>query len=419
MSKLAQRQKFLTNCDAATQTIHAPILDLAQVNGHLNPAGLGHTAEFSALGSFGQSSVGFENLAAYHQADSTGKAPYGGAEYAIVQSPEAEQVCHKMSALHRGAGAIICPSGLAAITTTLLTFKPTVIAVPDNAYYPLQRFLSWHNQPAQLRPVRYPANAAADELAAILTREATGGTPVEMIYLEAPGSGTFEIPDLAGMIALAKAQGIRTVMDNTWASHVRCQPLALGIDLAIQATTKYEGGYADTPSGVVIAAHADDVARLRRASRVLGIGAVAPRICLRLYHRLDSTAARLERHSSSAAYVMDWLAQQPFVESILCPTLPSSPDHPRFKQYFSGGNSLFSVVFKQTITPQHIAALTDRFNLFRVAESWGSHVSLVLPVAGKREFTPLPPGFILRFHIGLEDPADLLRDLSQATALTM
>ncbi|TDR85249.1 Cys/Met metabolism PLP-dependent enzyme [Enterovirga rhinocerotis] len=306
--KTLLRGAFLATCKPATRRIHQPIVDPARVKGHLNPAGLGQARLASKAGSFGQSSVSFESLSAYAAADESGEAPYGGAEYGIVQSPEADAVCRKLAALHGAPGAIICPSGLSAVSTTIDAFAPTAILLPENVYYPAYRYMRERSR-ADL--VTYAAGASVADIGALL--EATAerhGTQHVLLYVEAPGSGTFEIPDLGGIVALARRSGVRTAMDNTWASHARFKPIENGIDIAIQATTKYEGGYGDTPGGVVLARTEPDLAALRRQLRISGNGAVSPQTCTRLFHRLDTLEARLARHEASAAALMRWFEAQ-------------------------------------------------------------------------------------------------------------
>ncbi len=419
LSRIEIRRRFLErDCSDETRTIHQPILDLAAVDGALNPSGLGNAEAFSGTSGLGQSSLGFETLAGFLRADATGLSQYSGAaEYGVVRSADAAAVCDKMAALHGGAGAILCVSGLAAITTALEAFAPRAIALPDTVYRPLLRYVTWLNgkrdQPAVV-PFPYPGNAGADEVERLLASARAADAPIDMVYLEAPGSGTFEIPDIAGIAALSARHGIRSVMDNTWASHARFRPIAQGIDIVIQATTKYEGGYADTPSGVVVAHHEADAVKLAYASRVLGSGAVAPQVCRRLYHRLDSTGERLDRHYDNALKIMDWLRQEPYVAQILCPALPDSPGYSRFLHYFGKGNGLFTVVFREDVRGRQIEAFVDSLNLFRIAQGWGGHVSLVQPVETRRELTPVPRGRMLRFHAGLEDWRDLVRDIAQA-----
>lgn len=412
--KVRRRAEFLDRCRRATRRIHGPILDLGEARGHLNPAGLGKARAYSNGGSLGQSSVGFETLALYAAADEAGRAPYGGAEYAVVQSPEADAVCAKFAALHGGAGAIICPSGLSAIATTIEALAPAVLVVPESIYYPAYRYMT---EAGRAEILSYPSGASGEEVAALLDVATKRCAPPDVIlYLEAPGSGTFEIPDIDGAVAAARRAGVRTVMDNTWASHVRFRPLEHGIDVAIQATTKYEGGYGDTPSGVVIARDEADLGRLRRRLRIGGNGAVSPQTCMRLFHRVDTTAARLDRHDVAAATLVNWFEEQPFVADILSPARESSAYHPRFKRYFGRGNGLFTVAFDEAIPAARVEAFVDGLLLFRVAESWGGHVSLVLPVQpAHRDADALPKGSLLRFHAGLESAGDLLADLAQAS----
>ncbi|HWR39784.1 MAG TPA: aminotransferase class I/II-fold pyridoxal phosphate-dependent enzyme [Patescibacteria group bacterium] len=410
--KCETRRSFLTLCSPETRRLQDPVFNPYAVSGHPNPSGLGDAARFSQTGSWGQSSVLFPTLETYRTADQCGQAPYGGAEYGIPLTPEADAVCRKIAALHHGHGAVICPSGLSAIATTLDAFSPKAVLIPDNVYGPLIRFLNRR----RLKQIRYPAGASAEEFRSALLKARIEYSQREdlLVYIEAPGSGTFEIPDIEGIVAVAQDANLRTVMDNTWASHVRFKPLEHGIDIVVQATTKYEGGYGDTPSGVVIAKHPQDLQIIADELRATGNGAVAPTTCSRLYHRIDTTADRLSRHADTARQLIDWFLKQPFVADVLSPTLKTSLYHERFQRYFGKGNGLFSVVFRPDLPAQRVETFVDALNLFWVAESWGGHLSLVLPVHGKREVTPLPAGYVLRFHAGLEDCQDLLRDLSQA-----
>lgn len=403
-NQVAQRYAFLQVCQPATVEIQQPLVDPVVTRGHPNPAGLGQAARFSIQGSWGQSSVLFPSMEDYAEANASGVSPYGGAEYGVPLTPEADLVCQKIAALHGGCGAVICPSGLSAITTTIEAFSPRAILLPENVYPPLIRYLKRRN----IQYFQYPAGASSDEVDQILQQVCARSYLASdlMLYLEAPGSGTFEIPDISGIAALAKQHGIRSVMDNTWASHVRCKPIQLGVDLVIQATTKYEGGYGDTPSGVVIARTPDDFRQLEQELRASGNGAVAPTTCSRLLLRLDSTAARLDRHYETALRLAQWFQLQGFVEQVLSPALPDSPWHERFNTYFGKGNGLFSVVFKSSVSPEQISAFARALHLFWVGESWGGHVSLVLPAAGLKHS--------LRFHAGLEDAGDLQRDLELA-----
>ena len=415
--KSVPRRRFLATCAPETRNIHEPIVDLCAARGHLNPAGLGVTAAFCTA--TGQSTVAFDTVAAYRIADDEQRSPYGGAEYGIVQTPAAALVCQKMNELHGGAGAVITPSGLNAISTFFAVFLPAggVILMPDGAYGPTFRLLdALAENDDRLTVRRYPARATGAEVAEILREQRDAGRPANIVFLEAPGSHLYEIPDIDGVAAAARVAGARLVMDNSWASHVRFRPLRHGIDIAIQATTKYEGGYGDTPSGVIIARDIGDHRALARHLRVFGNGAVAPETCARLLHRLDSTAERLARQAATVRAIGDWLAAQPFIAEIIDPARPASPDHARLRQYFGEGNGLLTARFAPDVPAASVDAFLDRLHLVRIGESWAAHVTLALPVAPRRALDTVAPGRMVRFSAGLEDAGDLLRDLRQAAA---
>jgi cystathionine beta-lyase len=419
--RIELRRTFLEACAAETIAIQRPILDLGYAKGRLNPAGLGQARELSGF-LVGQTTVAFDTVGDYRDADKKGKSKYGGAEYGIVETPESARVCQEFSRLHGGSGAVILPSGLSAIETVFKTFlkspdgKPTVL-IPDNRYFPTERVL---NDMAQFNPNlhirRYPGNVTGRGIENLIKDiQSADKRRINLLYLEAPGSQTFEIPELKEIIRVAKEYGIPTAMDNSWASHVRFQPLAHGVDVVIQSTTKYEGGYADTPSGIVVAGDKKHFEALARNVRVSGNGAVDSHTCNRLFGRVASTGERLDQHYNSALKVMEWLQQQKFTGQILCPALPGSPDHDRFKEYFGKGNGLFTLVFREDIKPEQVDQFMDSTNLFRIGESWGGHVSLLLPTQPTRKLSELPRGQMVRFSIGLENPNDIVRDLEQAS----
>jgi len=335
--KIQRRQVFLNDCSNPTRLIHDPIIDVQNIDGKLNPAGLGDAHKFSETIGVGQSAVAFETLAAYRTADAEKKCYSGGAEYGVPGGAEAAAVCRKMAGLHDGAGAIICPSGLSAITTTLEAFGPTAIAIPENVYGPLVRFVEEVNKKKNRIPIklfRYSSTADAAEVKALLENTRAAGTPIDMIYLEAPSSKTLEIPDIAGIARLANDEGILSVIDSSGAPHVRFKPLNLGIRVVVLSTTKYEGGWYDTISGFAIAHKPEDLKTLQDYLRATGNGAVAPQTCNRVFHRVDSMQERLDQHYDTALKLMAWFQEQLFVAAILCPALKSSPSHERFKQYF-------------------------------------------------------------------------------------
>lgn len=431
--KIARRREALRQSSFQTRKIQTPIINPFVTRGHPNPSGLGNPVLrwwsirdlFREVGKIfrrppiAQSSVLFSDLATYQGADEKGCSPYGGAEYAIALSPEADAVCQKMAGLYHGFGAVLCPSGLSAITTTLNAFRPDVILLPDNVYFPMERFLKEGG--GRTKVLRYPTGASSEEFNEVLARNKamTSYDPSRtMVYLEAPGSGTFEIPDIEGISQSAKKNTIRVVMDNTWGSFVRCDPFKWGVDIVIEATTKYAGGYGDTPSGLIIAAQDADYKKLARELRITGNGAVASVLCNQLNFRVDSTQARMDQHYKTSLQLMNWFSKQDFVAEVVSPALETSPYHQRFVKYFGQGNGLFSIVFKEQIQQKQVDAFNDALNFFHVGESWGGHVSLVLPVHARHELSEKPQGVVYRYHAGLEDPKDLLRDLDQAVQRT-
>lgn len=427
--KIERRRRALRLSTGATRRIQAPIADPYMTRGHPNPSGLGgrkinwwdvrhlfrEARNIFHRSPLAQSSVLFMNTAAYRHAAAGRKAPYGGAEYAVPLSPDADAVSKKIAGLYGVHGAAICPSGLSAITTTFAAYSPQCILLPDNVYFPVERFLK--EKFPQVAVITYPADASVESFAqSLAAAEKTAKYAVDktMVYIEAPCSGTFEIPDLEGIAKTAKQKGIRTVMDNTWGSFVRCNPFIWGVDLVVEATTKYAGGYGDTPSGVIVAVKEEDHAKIMRELRVTGNGAVPAALCRQLNFRVDSAPSRMDRHFSTALQLMDWFSRQDFVAKVINPASEESRHRDRFIKYFGRGNGLFSVVFKEDISLSQIDAFNDALNFFHVGESWGGHVSLVLPVKTRHRLMDQPQGAIYRYHAGLEDPQDLLRDLDQA-----
>jgi cystathionine beta-lyase len=232
------------------------------------------------------------------------------------------------------------------------------------------------------------------------------------ILLESPGSLSFEIQDVPAITAIARARGITTLIDNTWATPLRLQPLALGVDISIQALTKYVAGHSDAMMGSATATPALWPG-LKAAAYRLGHF-----VCALVLRGLRTLELRLDRHEQSALKIARWLETHPAVDRVWHPALPSHPDHALFCRDFSGSTGLFSIVLKQGSRP-HTAALIDGLQHFGIGFSWGGYESLVLPVELDRirtaTQTPLP-GPIVRLSIGLEDADDLIADLDAGLA---
>lgn len=411
---LTLREKFIQGCSQRTRIIHSPIQDLEETNGTLNPKGLGNAYRYSMnfveKFGWGQSTVGFHRVEDFKAADKNGRAYNGLAEYGIVRSAAVAQVCEKIASLQGAKDAVLFSSGILAITNVLQSLpSDEIVLVPENCYFPTTRAM---DEKLNQNYVKYPSNASPKHVKEIIERLKSEEKKVGAIYMEAPGSQTYEIPDIDGLVALAKELGLKTIMDNTWANHIGFRPLEHGIDIGIEAGTKYQGGYGDTPSGYI---YSNDVDFLARTARVLGTGSVDAATCGRLYHRLDSTKRRMSYQHNSALKAITWFKQQSFVSDVIAPFDIASPDYARFNEYFDQANGLFTVVFNQSAAD--VQAFLDASPLIIKGESWGGHVLLASMCDPKRTMTKIPDGVKVRFSMGLEKPEDAIRSLEVAAPI--
>jgi cystathionine beta-lyase len=246
------------------------------------------------------------------------------------------------------------------------------------------------------------------------------------VYLESPGSLSFEMQDTAAIAKAAHAKaahnkgahekGVVVLMDNTWATPLYFRPLDHGVDLAIQAGTKYIGGHSDVMLGTV-SANAATVAALKNTARFTGLHEAPDDTYLGL-RGLRTLAVRLDRHYESGMAVARWLEQRPEVLRLLHPALPSDPGHAIWKRDFTGASGLFSMVLKP-VPQQAYYAFLDTLELFGIGASWGGYESLAIPFdcAPIRTATRWAPGGpTVRFHIGLEAVEDLIADLERGFA---
>src|ERR1700674_3888151 len=304
------------------------------------------------------------------------------------------------------AGVGLAPSGAAAISTTLLAVLKSGdhLLVCDNAYQPTRNFcngmLARHGvETTYFDPLIGPGIA---NLLKPITRA---------VLIEAPGSQSFEMPDVRAIAAAAHAHGAIVIDDNTWATPLFHRSLEQGVDISIQAATKYIGGHSDIMFGT-ISANATAWPTIVAAIRLLAVCAGPDDVFLAL-RGLRTLAVRLAQHHRSALDIARWLATRPEVVRVLHPALESDPGHAIWKRDFTGASGLFSIVLKPA--PQKaVDALLDTVKLFGMGYSWGGFESLVIPFDcdGYRTATRWAPGGpTLRLHIGLENVEDLKTDL--------
>jgi cystathionine beta-lyase len=309
------------------------------------------------------------------------------------------------------AGVSLLPSGLAAISSAFLAVVHAGdhVLVTDSAYGPTRTFCDQILSRLGVTVTYYDPliGAGIGELIHPNTR---------LVYLESPGSLSFEMQDIPAIAKVAHNKGALVLTDNTWATPLYFRPLDHGVDLVIQAGTKYIGGHSDVMLGTV-SANAATVARLKNTVRHTGQCEGPDDVYLGL-RGLRTLAIRLERHQKSGLTVARWLEERPEVLRLLHPALPSHPGHDIWKRDFSGASGLFSMVLKPVPQKAYYAFL-DSLELFGIGASWGGYESLAIPFdcAPLRTATRWQPGGpTVRFHIGLEAVDDLITDLERGFA---
>lgn len=324
-------------------------------------------------------------------------------------SPTISALEDALADLEDAEKVFLTPSGLSAISTVLLalTNAGDHILVTDSTYRPARTFCD--NQLSRFGvEIEYYDPLIGGGIADLIRPN------TRLVYTESPGSQTFEIQDLAPISAAAKARGALVVTDNTWATPLFFRPFDFGADVTINAGTKYVVGHADALLGV-IAARGPAAQVIHQCHGDLGVSVGPDDVTLAL-RGLRTMAIRLERHQASALRFAEWLETRSEIERVIHPGLPSHPQHALWQTYFTGSTGLFSAILKSQ--PEGaVAALFDALSLFGMGFSWGGYESLVVPFdcTNSRTATEVDlNGRGIRFHIGLEDPADLIADFEAA-----
>ena len=317
-----------------------------------------------------------------------------------------EAICE----LEGGAGCALYPCGAAAVSGALLAFlqQGDHLLMVDSVYEPTRALCDKVLAGYGIETTYYDPQLGS-AIAALIKPN------TKVIFLESPGSLSFDMQDIPAITAVARQHDIVTILDNTWASPILCRPFELGVDVSIQAATKYIVGHSDVMLGTATA-NEKHWPTLREHSYLLGYCTSADDAYAAL-RGLRTLAVRLKQHEKSALTVAHWLTQRPEVETVLHPALPQHPGHDIFKRDFSGSNGLFSFVLKQG-TQQQVEALIEGMAHFKMGFSWGGFESLItatMKLQSLRSATQWPySGPLIRLHIGLEDVDDLIRDLDLA-----
>ena len=334
--------------------------------------------------------------------------PDKNVHYGRYGTPTTAALTGAIADLDGAAGAIAVGSGKSAIVGTLMSLAKAGdrLLVVDNAYAPTRAFASSTLKRFGVETTYYDPRLGEGIADLIDAR-------TRILFLESPGSLTFEVQDVPALVRAAKTKNpdIAVVIDNTWATPLYFKPLEYGVDVSVQAGTKYVGGHSDLMLGLVSVN--ERFLKPVRAGLMDVVGAAAPDDCWLALRGLRTMAVRLARHQASGIEVARWLEQQNVVEEVLHPALESHPDHALFKRDFKGASGLFA--FRLKPGPQSgLAAMLDQMKLFGMGYSWGGFESLLIPCDPTPIRTATPwscDGCLLRIHVGLEDPTDLIEDL--------
>jgi len=348
------------------------------------------------------STVVFETLADAWE-DPAASAGY---VYGLFGTPTTLELGRRVAELENAAHAFVVPSGLSAIGLIYLAYcrAGSHALVPESAYKPNRDL--------------------ADKLLAGLGVEVEAYDPMlgrgvadrlrpntALVWCESPGSVTMEIQDVPAIVAAAHARGVPVALDNSYAAGVLFDAFGHGVDVSMQALTKYVGGHSDLLLGSVSVNDDDAFTRIDRTRRLLGLAA-SPDDCALALRGLQTFDLRLRHLERSTLAVAGWLKARPEIVRVLHPAFPDCPGHDVWRRDFTGSASIFSVVFDPAWEPGRIAAFVEGLRLFKIGYSWGGVTSLVMAYRHVRDYGRQ----LVRFNVGLEDPRDLIDDLAQALA---
>ncbi|MDB5767248.1 MAG: Cystathionine beta-lyase [Collimonas fungivorans] len=354
------------------------------------------------------STVLFKNVAAMRAREWQEKNSY---TYGLHGTPTSFTLEARLAEIEGGQHCLLAPSGLAAITMVDLALLKSGddVLLPDNVYNPNRELGNWLSKDFGITARYYDPMIGAG-IAGLIQPN------TRLVWTEAPGSVSMEVPNLPAICAAAHAKGVLVAIDNTWSAGLALRAFDLGVDIVMQALTKYQSGGSDVLMGAVITRDPALNQKLQMAHMRLGFGVGMDDAYLVL-RSLPTMKLRFDAHDAGARTVAAWLQQQPQISRVLHPAFADCPGHENWKRDFTGAGGLFSVLFDASYSEEQTDRFVDSLKLFKIGYSWGGANSLCVPyrIQGMRKNWQ-DQGTLVRFNIGLEDPQDLIADIEQAFA---
>jgi cystathionine beta-lyase len=345
------------------------------------------------------SSIIYNNMAQYFEP---------GYRYARNGTPLSQSLEDAITQLQGGFGAITASSGLGAITTALLSFLKAGdhLLMTDAVYPPVRTFCNDVLTRMGVDVEYYDPRMGA-QIEKLFRPETT------VLYMESPGTGIFDVMDVQAFTKATRKHKIVTLFDDSWSGGVVFKPFKHGVDVVVQSLTKYIGGHSDIMLGAAIAANEKLYKALRKSADDMGVCGGSDELFLAL-RGLRTIKIRMRQHHENALTVARWLDKHPAIKRVYYPALPSHETHALWKRDYTGANGLLSILLKPA-TQKSLYDCVDSLTLFPVANSWGGYESLLQPqkMNDRAIMKWSEKGALLRLHIGLEDPDDLIKDLEQ------
>lgn len=355
------------------------------------------------------STVLFKNVAALRSRNWQDKSAY---TYGLHGTPTTFTLEARLAAIEDGKHCLLAPSGLAAIAMVdfaLLKHGDDVL-IPDNVYNPNRELGNWLQRDFGIT-ARYYDPMISEGIGALMQLN------TRLVWTEAPGSVSMEVPDVPAICRAAHAHGALVALDNTWAAGIAFAAFDHGVDIVMQALTKYQSGGADVLMGAVITRDRTLHHRLEMAHMRLGFGVGMDDAYLVL-RGLPTLKLRFDAHDAGGRTVATWIKTRPEFAKVLHPAFPDCPGHVTWKRDFTGAGGLFSAIFDSRYTEAQTDRFVDSLKLFKIGFSWGGPNSLCVPyrMKGMRRNWQ-EAGQLVRFNVGLESPHDLIADIRQALAM--